>query len=261
MRTALYAGLVAGSVLLHPFTGFAGEGSSLRGLKPPRDALAAVAESDTAASEGLKWQGVENLRDLAPRLSLYGGSLETHHFSSHTLDFSSGLHRPFGQAYSPLGDGNFNPVHDVVPKYTLYNYVNQTLPGGWGLGFGVRQSGFNFGSSHLLAFSAERYFGSFRGAFTLYSSRADGSPLGSAHRFQVNYFYGERNTVGLAYTTGRDIEHPAVGIGVPLADVRDLTLSGRHWLSPNWALTYDVLSQEQALYRRQGLRLGVSRSF
>jgi hypothetical protein len=43
--------------------------------------------------------------------------------------------------------------------------------------------------------------------------------------------------------------------------VRDLTLSGRHWLSPNWALTYDVLSQEQAMYRRQGLRFGVSRSF
>jgi hypothetical protein len=47
-----------------------------------------------------------------------------------------------------------------------------------------------------------------------------------------------------------------------LADVRDLTLSGRHWLTPNWALTYDLLSQEHAyLNRRQGLRLGVSRSF
>jgi len=44
--------------------------------------------------------------------------------------------------------------------------------------------------------------------------------------------------------------------------VRDLSLSGRHWLSTNWALTYDVQTQTQeSALRRQGLRLGVSRSF
>ena len=260
MRTALYAGLVAGSVFLQAAGAFAGEGSSLRGLKPPRDALSAIGSADAEAGDSPSWRAVELAPPLARRYSVYTGSLDSHSVSTSKLTFSSGFYRPLGQAPA-LGQGSFSPLHDALPKYTLYNHVSRALPGGWGLGFGVRQSEFNFINENLLSFSAERYFGNFRGAYTLYSSRVDGATMGAAHRFQVNYFYGERNTVGLAYTTGRDIDHLGFNIGLPMSDVRDLTLSGRHWLSPNWALTYDVLSQEQALYRRQGLRFGVSRSF
>jgi YaiO family outer membrane protein len=260
VRTALLGGLVAGSVFLHAAAAFAGEGSSLRGLKPPRDGLSGVQASEMDAGEGLKWRAAEVASPLAPRLSLRDSAVESHQFSTNAFAFSSGLYRPLGQI-RPLVEGGYSPLYDSLPKHTLYSQVTQSLGGGWGLGFGVRQSEFNFASSNLLAFSAEHSFGSFRSAYTLYSSRADGSPLGSAQRFQVNYFYGDRNTVGLAYTTGRDIDHLGLPIGLPLSDVRDLSLSGRHWLSPNWALTYDVQSQEQALYRRQGLRFGVSRSF
>ena len=128
----------------------------------------------------------------------------------------------------------------------------------------MRHSEYNFSAADLLAFSAERSVGSFRGAYTLYSNRSDTLGNGASHRFQLSYLYGERNTVGLAYTTGRDVENLSQPLGLPngasLADVRDWSLSGRHWLSTNWALTYDVQTQDST-YRRQGLRLGVSRSF
>jgi len=262
MRTALCAGLVAGSVFLHAVSAFAGEGSSLRGLKPPRDDAETAAVTPDASDPGIRWRGVSNLLDLAPRLSLYGGSgvLETRHFATQHADYSMGLYRPLGTV-SPLGEGSASPLNDALPKYTLHRQVTGTIGGGFGLGFGVRPSEYNFTTTNLLSVSAEQYIGSFRGAYTLYSNRADGSSLGSAHRFQVNYFYGERNTVGLAYTTGRDLEHLGPAVGLPANDVRDLSLSGRHWLSPNWALTYEALQQEQTLYKRQGLRLGVSRSF
>ncbi len=263
MRTALYAGLVAGSVLLQGAAAFAGEGSSLRGLKQPRIAIDGdSATLDSAGNDGLKWQAVETLPDLAPRLSRFAGTLETERFSAGNVSVSSGRYRALGAAGASLGEGNVNPLHNALPKYTLYSQVKQALPGGWGIGFGMRQSDYNFARSNLLSFSTEHAVGDFRGAYTLYSNVANGSPLGSAHRFQVNYFYGERNTVGLAYTTGRDIENLGLRVGLPLNDARDVTLSGRHWISPNWALTYDVQSHEQGtLARRQGLRLGVSRSF
>ena len=263
MRTALLAGLVAGSALLHAPAAQAGEGSELRGLRPPSNALRADGErKEGAGTEGLKWGAVDALDRLAPRLSLYGGTLETRRFNANNLRFSTARYRPLSQPSIELSQSSRNPLHDALPKYTLYNQVTRALPGGWGLSFGVRQSEYNFASANLLSLSAERYFGNFRSAYTLYSSRADGSALGSAHRFQLDYLYGERNTVGLAYTTGRDIDHPGLGIGLQSNDVRDLMLSGRHWLSPNWAVTYDVLSQEQGtLIKRQGLRLGVSRSF
>ena len=140
--------------------------------------------------------------------------------------------------------------------------IMRGLPGGWGLGLGVRQTEYNFGTANLLALSAERHWGHLRGAYTLYSNRTEGTGLGSTHRFEVSYLYGERNVIGVSYTTGRDLDTPGLMPGLAAADVRDWTLSGRHWVSPNWALTYDVLSHEQgSLYRRPGLRLGVSRSF
>ena len=263
MRAALFAGLVAGSVVINALPAHAGESSSLRGLKPPREALEADSAIDSIAREpGLRWRSLDTLPALAPGITASGGSLQTRRFTVSDVDLKIGVYRPLGAFRTPSALGNFDPVHDVVPKYALYTQVNQTLPGGWGLGFGVRQNEYNFATSNLLSLSAERYWGNFRGAYTLYSNRIEGADLGSAHRVQLNYFYGERNTVGLAYTSGRDIETLILPFAQQLSDARDLTLSGRHWLSTNWALTYDVLSHEQAnLNRRQGLRLGVSRSF
>jgi YaiO family outer membrane protein len=191
-----------------------------------------------------------------------GSRLEAQRTTAGPLDLRATLFQPTGQNISGLADTYANALYEALPRYTLSNQVSRALPGGWGLGLGVRQSEYSYITTNLLSFSAEHAWGNLRSGYTLYTSRADGSGLGSAHRFQVSYAYGERNSVGLAYTVGRDVENPALMLGMPLADVRDWSLSGRHWLSPNWALTYDVLSQEHAyLSRRQGLRLGVSRSF
>ena len=261
MRAALFAGLVAGLVVINALPAHAGESSSLRGLKPPRDALDSSSEP-TAREPGLRWRSLDLLATSTPGLTASGGSLQTRRYTANDLDLRTGVHRPLGTFRTPSLTGSFDPLHNVLPKYALYTQVIQTLPGGWGLGFGVRQNEYNFATSHLLSVSAEHYWGNFRGAYTLYSNRIEGADLGSAHRIQLNYFYGERNTVGLSYTSGRDIESLTLPFGQQLSDARDWTLSGRHWLSTNWALTYDVLTQEQAnLNRRQGLRLGVSRSF
>jgi YaiO family outer membrane protein len=265
MRTATYAWLVAGSVLCQGIS-YAAEGSSLRGLKPPRDGIeaAGLALSTERSENGLDWQAAAVREDLAPRLTLYTGTRETRRFTAGDVAYTTSLHHPSGFAGAAVPQTPFDPRFSGTPRYTLVSQATQALPGGWGLGFGLRQTEYGFATGNLLAVSAERYFGNVRGAYTLYSNGAGSGALAAAHRFQVNYFYGERNVVGFAYTTGRDIENAGLSaLGLPVADVRDLTLSGRHWLSSNWALTYDVLSQEQSLWssRRQGLRLGVSRSF
>lgn len=265
MKRAIYAWLAASLVLCQGIS-YAGEGSSLRGLKPARDGIEATSLALAAerAGHGLDRQLAAQREDLAPRLSLYTGTRDTRHGTTGDLGYTTSLHQPAGLSNFAFAQTPHDPRFSGAPRYTLVNQVTQSLPGGWGVGFGLRQTDYGFATGNLLAFSAERYFGNLRGAYTLYSNGANGGGLAAAHRFQVNYFYGERNVVGFAYTTGRDIENiNLLAVGLPVADVRDLTLSGRHWLSTNWALTYDLLSQEQSLWssRRQGLRLGVSRSF
>jgi YaiO family outer membrane protein len=259
MRTALTVRLAAGALCLHAATGIAAEGSSLRGLKPPVDS---VARALSVHQQGLRIGPADSGRYVSPRPFFYDAlTYETQRISG-PFDLQTALHQPVGQNIATLADTHANAFYEALPRYTLSSQANRELPGGLGFGLGVRQNEYSYVTTNLLSLSAEQAWGNFRGGYALYSSRADGSALGSAHRFQVSYAYGERNSIGLAYTIGRDVENPALNLGMPLADVRDWTLSGRHWLSPNWALTYDVLSQEHAyLNRRQGLRLGVSRSF
>lgn len=264
MRATRYA-IVAGAVCLQSLSALAGEGSSLRGIKIPASALEAeaVAPYFSGGAPRLKRDGETALPQVVPpRLFLSGGTSQARAVTAKDTEYRVGLHQAAGQNVPALAESNIHTLVDALPRYTLSSEVTRTLPGGWGLGFGMRETEYNFSTKNLLSFSAHRDFGNFRGAYTLYSNRAEGAGLGSAHRFEVRYLYGERNTIGLSYTSGHDIDNVGLPAAFSASDVRDWTLSGRHWLSPNWALTYDVLSQDQgSFYRRQGLRLGVSRSF
>jgi YaiO family outer membrane protein len=263
MRTTRHAIAIAVAVCLPGAIAIAGEGPDLRGLKPPASAL----EAHALARDLLPGSSGIGLReplsaDLAPRLSGFARTVDERRVTTADTDMRFTLHQPIGQNVQALADPSIHTLHELLPRYTLTNQVMRALPGGWGLGFGVRQTEYNFATANLLSLSAERNWGSFRSAYTLFANRADGAGLGSTHRFEVSYLYGERNVIGLSYTTGRDLEYGGLPIGLSTPDVRDWTLSGRHWLSPNWALTYDLLSQDQGnFYRRPGLRLGVSRSF
>ena len=258
MNTARYAVAVAGTVFLYGFAAAAAELPAYRGLKLPRAALEtdAATYGITLSAPSVRENPALALPAFAPRI-LFSGDTISQRYTSGARDYAFALHRPVGYDIPVLAVPG---AHELVPRYTLYSQVTQNLGGGFGVGLGLRHSEYNFSTGNLLALSAERSFGSFRGAYTLYSNRLEGASLGSAHRFEVNYLYGERNMIGVAYTTGRDIDHTFTYAGAAFSDVKDWTLSGRHWLSPNWALTYDVLTGD-TVYRRQGLRLGVSRSF
>jgi YaiO family outer membrane protein len=269
MRTARYTGILAVAVCLHGAAAWAGEGADLRGLRAPSSAFEGhtLAHSLTGTGLGLKRGAPGVSPELGSALVFSGATLSDRRLTTADADYRFTLYQPVGQNIPALAEANIHTLNDTLPRYTLSSQVTRALPGGWGLGFGVRQTEYNFSTASLFSISAERSWGSFRGAYTLYANRAEGMGFGSAHRLEVSYLYGERNVygerniVGLSYTTGRDIETLGLPAALSLNDVRDWTLSGRHWLSPNWALTYDVSQEQGSLYRRPGLRLGVSRSF
>ena len=72
----------------------------------------------------------------------------------------------------------------------------------------------------------------------------------------INY-YGERNQVGLAVTSGQELEYNGTP-NPPISDIRALILKGRHWFTPKWAITYDLHVHEQGtIYTRNGYRIGL----
>jgi hypothetical protein len=76
----------------------------------------------------------------------------------------------------------------------------------------------------------------------------------------MSYLYGNSSAFGLAL--GREIETYTPYVDATGA-ARQLTFMGQHWLTPSWALSYDVLTGDPANPRLQdvGLRLGVRYRF
>jgi len=232
------------------------------GLRTPRTEVelnhARASRSDSRSD----WTRTELAlsHELRERHALHGGLRTTRRFGQDDSEGRIGLYYPLDAAWTAVVEGGARPSHNELPEYSVYGGLHRTLGSGWGLGAGLR-SGYSTTAAQITSLIAERYWGNFRGAYTLYSGGPDRALWGAAHRFQLNYYYGERSTVGLSYTTGREVENLGAA-GLLSSDVRDWTLSGRHWLTPQFALTYDLVNHEQGnLYRHQGLRIGLRHLF
>lgn len=234
------------------------------GLKPPRSEAEIGFTRETLSNNLPDWKSVYfgAAHRFRARHTLYGGLRETERFGLTDTEFHGGFYYPLGATWTSLVEASASPTHQVLPRYSLFGQLNHSLPGGWGVGLGLRHSEYSQIGTNTLSLLAERYWGNFRGAYTLYSGRPEGASSASSHRFQLSYYYDDRSSIGLSYATGREVENVGPPRGVISSDMQNLTLSGRHWFAPNWALTYDLLNQEQGtLYRRQGLRLGIRHSF
>lgn len=201
-------------------------------------------------------------RKLGDRQSVYGGLRETERFGLKDSEGHAGLYFPIGETWGGIVEASYSPTHEVLAHSSVYGFLQKHLGGGWGLGLGVRHNEYTATASNVVSVLAERYWSNFRGAYTLYSGRPEGASSAASHRLQLSYYYADRNSVGLSYTNGREVENVGPPRGVVATDVQSWTLGGQHWLTPEWALTYDMVQHEQgSLYRRQGLQFGVRRSF
>lgn len=184
------------------------------------------------------------------------GLRETRRFGLADTEVYGALYYPLGENWNTVFEGNVSPTHKVLPKHSASAQLQRLLPGGWAIGAGLRQNSYTLTDSRVATLTAERYWSDFRAAYTVFSGKPDGGSSAPAHRFQFNYYYGDRDSVGLSYTSGREVENVGAGV-LRTTAVRNATLSGRHWFARDWALSYDLSAHRQgSLYRREGFRLG-----
>jgi hypothetical protein len=71
-------------------------------------------------------------------------------------------------------------------------------------------------------------------------------------RMNWSYSFGERSTLGLSMASARDFDY----------DQRQLSVFGRYWFAPDWAVSAESISREPSgLLRLQDFRIGVQRRF
>ena len=90
-----------------------------------------------------------------------------------------------------------------------------------------------------------------RFGFAAYHWR-DAYGFAPAARMHWAYAFGERGTLSMAFTNGREADF----------DQRPLSVFGRYWFSPDWAVSAESLSRDTTgLFRLQDFRIGVQRRF
>nr|AQQ74534.1 hypothetical protein [uncultured bacterium] len=203
---------------------------------------------------------LEALHRFDTRQLVYGGLQHAERFRRDDTEIYGGAYQPLGPATTVSGEATAGATHDIFPEWSLFGQVAQTLPRGWGVQLGLRHRAYRGATVDIGSLILERYWGAYRGAYTYALADLEGETAGS-HRLQLNYYYGDRSTVGVSYATGRELE----SAGTPVVLIYDVTyygLSGRHWLNDRWAMSYAVEVNEQGdSYRRMEFTLGVRRAF
>lgn len=73
-----------------------------------------------------------------------------------------------------------------------------------------------------------------------------------APRMNWSYSFNQRSSLGMSYSNAREFD----------LEQRQMSVFGRYWVSPDWALSAESLSREPGgLLRLQDFRIGVQRRF
>jgi YaiO family outer membrane protein len=195
------------------------------------------------------------------RRVVYGALRRTERFGLTDRDWLAGFYHPLNDVWTLNGETGASSTRRVLPERTVAVNLHRRLDGGWGLGLGGRRTEYVNADAIGGMLGVERYFGSYRAAYSFALTQVSGASAEPGHRVQLNRYYGGRNNVGVALGRGREAENVPPR-GVLTTDISSLALAGRHWLDRDWAVSYEaVLHDQGTVYRRQGLRLGLRRAF
>ena len=180
-------------------------------------------------------------------------------YGKHDQQILAGLYFPLDTTWTMNIEGNLSPSHEVLPKNSLMLSLQHSILGGWGISGGVRNSTYNTDDSRQVFGTVERYFGKFRAAYTLRATHAAGTTE-FGHQVVLSYYYNEVSYLTANLSQGKEVERE---LGQRLLfDTTYFGLNGRHWLNPNWAISWEAGSTSQGnAYTRTGVGLGLRRSF
>ena len=229
------------------------------------DEVEAGATYERLTNDKPDWRSVylDATHTFAPRQTLYGTARETERFDLRDFELAAGYAHPFAENWTAVIEASHSPDHHVLADTSAFGQLYWAARAGWVLNGGARFSSYTDSDSRVLTAGVERYFGHYHASYTYYNGKPEDASSASSHRVAFNYYYFEdRSRVGVAVSWGREVENVGPPSGVITTDVRSLFIVGRHWLTPDWAIAWEIGTHEQGdLYRRTGGRLGLRHRF
>ena len=191
------------------------------------------------------------------RSALYGVLRQSRRFDLTDQEVVSGLSLPLHERWTTVYELSFSPTHRISPGWSALVGVQYNFLEGWNYGIDLRMGNYEHTSVTRFIQSVERYWGNFRGAYSLSLNTLWGAETVNSHQVAFNYYYAAKSSFGINYAMGLELERFGP-VDIVSNHVIALSLLGRHWFVPGWALSYewgwgDVMNH----YSRTGVRLGL----
>jgi hypothetical protein len=220
------------------------------GLKQ-QTGVAAVAPFGGEAAQ--LWQTL-NPSDFA----LYGGARELARIGLGPGETYGGVTYAFPRGWGSSLEAGYTPESQFAPRrYALTGQVQTALSDRKALSVGIQYSVYDTDVG-------TRGDASLTNGYTLTPSRTPGAGFAPGYQLQFGYQHSAFSSFGFAL--GREMETYSSAFDPTGAYPRQVSFTGQHWLTPSWALSYDLLSGDLASpspLRLQGLglRFGVRYRF
>lgn len=217
---------------------------------------------ESLSNDSPDWQdaGVDITHRLGNREYLGVSLHDAKRFGTEDVSAAAFYLMPLSDKLAVNIEGSLSPDASFLTRNMVAGTLQYEFAPAWILHGGLKSA--NYAEDHVTEgqLKLERYVSDFSWSVAWKPVHALGS---YAHSFEIrgNYYYGERNMIGIIAAYGQEATSVAPN-EVVIADVSSIALLGRHHLTPRWALTYALTRTEQGtFYTRTGGRLGVQYSF
>jgi hypothetical protein len=224
------------------------------GLRPGGEAV--LPANPALGGEAVRaWQSIRS-----SDYKLYGGVREASRIGLQATESFGGIVYSLPRGWGSSLEAGYAQESPLAPRrYTLAGQLHAPFSEGRSLSVGIRYRVAD--PDHRGAPGAESPH--LNGHNLAPSRWLAGVGAGSSYQLHMSYQYNVGSTVGLAL--GRELETHTPYLDSPLSPLygpRQFSLTGQHWLTPSWALSYDVMSPDvMTPLRLQSLRLGVRYRF
>ena len=187
---------------------------------------------------------------------VYRGVRQAARFGLRTPESYGGIYYPLSETAGVTFEMGVIQASPLAPRrYSLLGQLQTEFAGGSSLSIGLKYRVYeaDIGIRHGMQGDVTP-----ANSYALVAARPPGMALSPTYQLQINYQYSAATIFG--FVLGRELETFTPGFDQP-GGPRQLTFTGQHWLTPSWALSYDVLSNDPNSFRLQGLRFGVRYRF
>ncbi|MBL1376198.1 YaiO family outer membrane beta-barrel protein [Zobellella iuensis] len=193
--------------------------------------------------------------------SYHGGVISQSRFGEAGQGMELGGHFPLDGRWSLFTEGGLGFSARFLPEWFAEAGAERRLAYGFGLRAGYRRTSYSSNRVDRLGLTGDRYWGAWRGAYTLNLTWLEGRDPVLGHHASLSYYPDDRSYWGVRVGLGEERELVS-SARIVTTDTAAIGVFGRYWLAPRWALTWDLEAGRQGeLYHRYGARLGVRHAF